>query len=64
MDVIIQLYAPAALPSGKELLVPLDRRMGGPTPELVSTLWRREKALAPTETRTPAVLLIACRYTD
>jgi hypothetical protein len=25
-----QLHAPAALPPGKELLVPLDRRLGGP----------------------------------
>jgi hypothetical protein len=30
MDVSSQLYAPAALPLGKELPVPLDMRMGGP----------------------------------
>jgi hypothetical protein len=30
MEVIDQLYAPAALPPGKEPLVPLDRRLGGP----------------------------------
>jgi hypothetical protein len=30
MEVSGQLHAPAALSSGKELLVPLDRRLGGP----------------------------------
>jgi hypothetical protein len=30
MEVNGQLHVPAALPSGKETLVPLDRRLGGP----------------------------------
>jgi hypothetical protein len=30
MEVIGQLHAPVALPSGKELRYPLDRRLGGP----------------------------------
>jgi hypothetical protein len=30
MEVSGQLHAPAALPPGKETLVPMDRRLGGP----------------------------------
>jgi hypothetical protein len=30
MEVSGQLHPPAALPPGKEPLVPLDRRLGGP----------------------------------
>jgi hypothetical protein len=30
MEMSRHLYAPAALPPGKELLYPLDRRLGGP----------------------------------
>jgi len=30
MGVSGQLHAPAALPPGKEPLVPIDRRLGGP----------------------------------
>jgi hypothetical protein len=30
MEVSGQLHAPAALPAGKEPLVPLDRKLGGP----------------------------------
>jgi hypothetical protein len=30
MEVSGRLHAPAALPPGKEPLVPLDRRLGGP----------------------------------
>jgi hypothetical protein len=30
MEVSGQLHAPAALPPGKEPLVPIDRRLGGP----------------------------------
>jgi len=30
MELTGQLYAPAALPPGKEPLVPLDRRLDGP----------------------------------
>jgi len=34
MEASCQLHAPAALPPGKELLVPMDRRLGGPRCEM------------------------------
>jgi hypothetical protein len=59
MELSDQIHAPAALPPGKELQVPLDRRLSGPQSR--SGRCGAEKNLAPAENRTPAV---ARRKTD
>jgi len=51
MEVSGQLHAPAALPLGKEPLVPTEYEAGW-DPEPVWTWWR-EKFPAPTGTQTP-----------
>jgi hypothetical protein len=57
-----QLHAPAALPPGKEHLVPIGYGAGW-APEPVWTLWWREKFPAPGGTRTPIIQPVAQRYT-
>jgi hypothetical protein len=57
------LHAPAALPPVKELSAPIAYEAGR-APELVWTLWRREKYLAPAGNRTPDADNIARHYTD
>jgi hypothetical protein len=52
MEVNGQLHAPAALPAGKEPLVPIGQEAGW-APEPVWTRWWREKFPVPAETRTP-----------
>jgi hypothetical protein len=52
------LYLPV-----KEPRVHIEYESGW-APEPVWTLWSREKSLVPAENRTPAVLLLARRYTD
>jgi hypothetical protein len=57
-----QLYAPAALPPGKEPRYPLDKRLGGPQ----SRFGRcgEQKSLALARNRTPAVQPVVRRYVD
>jgi hypothetical protein len=60
-----KLYAPAALPLGKEPGYPLDRRLGGPQSR--SRRRGEEKILDTTGIRTPdpsVVRPVASRYTD
>jgi hypothetical protein len=59
LEVSGQLQAPAALPPGKEPPVPI----AGRAPEQVWALWSTEKSLAPSGNRTPAIQLVAHRYT-
>jgi hypothetical protein len=47
MKVSGQLQAPAALPPGEKLPVPIEQEAGW-VPESVWTLWSREKYLLPT----------------
>jgi hypothetical protein len=56
-----KLHAPAALPVRKELRHPLYRTLGGPQSR--SGHCEREKNFAPVWNRTPAVQLLARRYT-
>jgi hypothetical protein len=63
MEMICQLHAPAALLSGKEHTVPIVWEAGW-VPELVWTLWSREKSLALVGNRNPAVQPVARRYPD
>jgi hypothetical protein len=46
MEVSSQLHAPAALPNGKDLPLPIGYAAGR-IPEQVCALWNREKPLAP-----------------
>jgi hypothetical protein len=63
MEVSGQLHAPAALPPGKEPLVPI-RYEAGWAPEPFWTRWFKEKFSAPAGNRTPIVQPVAQRYTD
>jgi hypothetical protein len=45
MEVSVQLYAPAALPSAIDATVPLNKRMGWFS-ELVCMFWRTDKSYA------------------
>jgi hypothetical protein len=58
MEVSGQLHVPAALPPPP---YPLDRRLVGAQSR--SELCGEDKNLAPAESRTPAVQLVAYRYT-
>jgi hypothetical protein len=55
-----ELHASAALPLGKEHLVPLDRRMGGQK----SRSEHYGEEIVPFANRTPAVQPVARRYAD
>jgi hypothetical protein len=63
VEVSGQLHALATLPPGKEPLVPIGWEAGW-LPELVWTLQGREKSVAPSRNRTPAIRPIACCYTN
>jgi hypothetical protein len=63
MEVSGQLDVPAALLPGKESLVPIVLEAGW-APELVWTLWRKEKWLYPTGNWTTAIQPVVRRYTD
>jgi hypothetical protein len=63
MEMSGQLHAPAALPLGKEPLVPIGQEAGW-APEPFWTRWFREKFPAPTGNLTPIVQPVAQRYTD
>jgi hypothetical protein len=54
MEVSDQLYAPTALPPGKETPLHIGQEAGS-APEQVWTRWRREKRSTLTGTRTPVV---------
>jgi hypothetical protein len=58
MEVSGQLYTPATLTPGKELLVPIGQEPGLVW-DPVWTLWIREKTLAPAKNQTQAVHVIA-----
>jgi hypothetical protein len=62
MEVSGQLHAPAALPPGKELLVPIGEEAGW-APEPFWTWWWREK-FRESNPRTPIVQPVAQRYND
>jgi hypothetical protein len=65
MEVSGQLHALAALPPGKSPRYPFYRRLGGPQSR--SGRYGKVKICYPTETRTPAPLVvqpIASHYTD
>jgi hypothetical protein len=49
-EVGAQLHAPTALPSQKEAQSPINEV--GRVPEAAGTFWKRQKSLAPTESRT------------
>jgi hypothetical protein len=57
LEAIGQLHTPAALPQ-----YPLDRRLGGPQSRFGRCV--QEKNLVPAGIRTPALQLVARRYTD
>jgi hypothetical protein len=57
------LHAPVALPAGKEPPIPIGQEAGW-APETVWTLEKRKKCLALARNQTPAVQLVALRYTD
>jgi hypothetical protein len=66
MEVSGQLHAPAALPPGKETLVPTGQEAGW-APEPFWTRWCRDKFPAPrweSNPRTPIVQPVDKRYTD
>jgi len=63
MEVSGQLYAPAALPPGKEPLVHI-RQEAGRAPGPVWTRCRRGTFPAPTGIRTPLVQSVVSHYTD
>jgi hypothetical protein len=54
---------PGRFTPGKEPPVPIGQEAGW-APEMVWTLWSRDKSLTPAENRTPAVQFSAHRYTD
>jgi hypothetical protein len=56
------LHALATLPWGKSPRYPLDRRLD--VPQNKSELYGEEKNLDPAGKQTPAVHLVARRYTD
>jgi hypothetical protein len=58
-----QLQALAALLPGQQPSVPIGQEFGW-APEMVWTLWKREKYLAHAGKRTPVIQAIARRYTD
>jgi hypothetical protein len=62
MEVSGQLHAPVALLPGKQLLDPLDRRLGGT--QSSSGRCGGEKNLAPAVNRTRAVQPVARHYID
>jgi hypothetical protein len=62
MEASGQLHAPVALPPGKSLRYPLDRRLDWPQSR--SGRCGEEKNLAPVMIRTPDVQAIARHYTD
>jgi hypothetical protein len=47
MEVSGQLHPPATLPLEKELLVPLDRKLGGPQSQFSGCSHEERKVLAP-----------------
>jgi hypothetical protein len=57
------LHAPVTTPPGQEPPVRIGYEVGW-APESASTVWRREKSLAPAGNRTHAVQLVARRCTD
>jgi hypothetical protein len=57
------LHAQVALPTGKELPVPIGYETGW-APEPIWTLWNKEKSLASPGNRTPAVQPVVLPYTD
>jgi hypothetical protein len=63
MEVSSQLHAPAALPPGTELPVPIEYEAGW-APEPVWTRWWREKFPVPAGSQTPIVQPVVSRYTD
>jgi hypothetical protein len=66
MEVSGQLHAPAALPPGKELLVPIGKEAGW-APRAVLDAVVRRKILSfcrESNPRTPIIQPVAQRYTD
>jgi hypothetical protein len=63
MEVSGQLHVPAALPTGKEPLIPTDRRLGGPQNQ--SRLGGEEKEFHPLSgLESPIIQLVTQRYTN
>jgi hypothetical protein len=63
MEMSGQLHAPAALLLGENnLLCPLDRRLGGPQNRPGG--YEEEKNLSLVGNGTPAIQIVAYRYTD
>jgi hypothetical protein len=62
MEIRIQFHALAVLPSGKQLPISLDKRLGGLQSR--SGRYRDERKLSHAGNLTPAVQPVDSRYTD